>query len=138
VFLVVEKVGKDLAKISCQDGGMTQPVLNRRAFPAGQMIFSEGEPGGNAYLVQSGRVDIVRDIGAADMKTLGTVTPGGLFGEMALIDDAPRMASAIAAEPTVCVVIPKATLEKKLEEADPFIVALIRIFLKNLRSATTH
>jgi CRP-like cAMP-binding protein len=109
------------------------PVLDRKPFQAGFTIFAEGQPGRHAYLVQSGSVEIVKTSSSGPV-VLGRIGVGGLFGEMALIDDAPRMASAIAAEDTVCVVIPKATMEKKMEQADPFVVGLIRILLGNLRS----
>jgi CRP/FNR family cyclic AMP-dependent transcriptional regulator len=108
-------------------------VLDRKPFPAGHTIFAEGQPGRHAYLVQSGSVDIVKD-GTDGPLVLGRIGAGGLFGEMALIDDAPRMASAIARENTVCIVISKAVMEKKLAAADPFVVGLLRILLGNLRS----
>lgn len=60
-------------------------------YTAGQIIFKQGEHGHRMYMVQSGEVDIVY------LDTvLETVGPGGIIGEMALIDHSPRTASAIA------------------------------------------
>jgi CRP/FNR family cyclic AMP-dependent transcriptional regulator len=112
---------------------MPKDILDRRVYPAGTKIFSEGQPGDRAFLVQSGAVEIFKET-PAGIDLLGRIKPGGIFGEMALIDQSPRMATARAAEDTVCVIIPQVTLEKKLAEADPFIVALLRIFLTNLRT----
>jgi CRP/FNR family cyclic AMP-dependent transcriptional regulator len=116
---------------------MTQEILDRRVFPAGAKIFSEGQPGDRAFLVQSGAVEIFKE--AHDgVELLGRIAPGGIFGEMALIDNRPRMATARAAEETVCVVIPQAVFEKKIAVADPFIVALLRIFMANVRTLASR
>lgn len=112
---------------------MTLKVLDRRVFRTGDRIFHEGDPGDRAYLVQKGRVQIVKEC-QDGLRILGHIEPGGMFGEMALIDGAPRMAAAHAIEETVCVVINRKTLEQKLAEADPFLVALLRILLTNARS----
>ena len=66
----------------------------------------------------------------------GIVGRGGIFGEMALIDKAPRMASVSALENTTCVIVTDAVFNKKMAEADSFLVALLRIFVRNIRSLT--
>src|SRR3954454_21291878 len=107
--------------------------LDRREFRSGDRIFREGDAGDRAYLVQKGRVEIAKERGDGH-RILGYIEPGGIFGEMALIDGAPRMAAAHAVEETVCVLISKKILEKKLSAADPFLVALLRILLANTRA----
>ena len=68
-------------------------------FSANQVIFREGEPGDLMYVVQEGEVDILlRD------HLLETVGPGGILGEMALIDATARSATAIAR--TDCKLVP--------------------------------
>lgn len=70
----------------------------------GEKVFLQGEPGDCMYMVKSGRVDII---------TFGTVLenvgPYGHFGEMGLIDDAPRSAAAIAQEKSEVVAVDKDT-----------------------------
>jgi CRP-like cAMP-binding protein len=61
-----------------------------RPFSAGQMIFEQGQPGDVMYAVLEGEAEINRQ-----NRVLEMVTPGGVFGEMALIDQHPRSASAI-------------------------------------------
>ncbi len=70
-----------------------------RRYPAGEAIFSAGEPGDVMYLIQEGEVDIV-----SDGKALRSLGAGDMFGEMALIGDAPRSASAVAK--TDCTLLP--------------------------------
>ncbi len=112
-------------------GGMQ--ALNRKPYPAGAPIFSEGDPGNAAYIVQSGKVEIWV-LEGDEKKILGVIGQGGIFGEMALIDNTNRMASATTIEETVCIAIPDRVFKEKLAKADSFIVALLRIFCNNIRS----
>jgi CRP-like cAMP-binding protein len=66
-----------------------------RTFQPGEMIFSEFEPGDTFYLIQSGRVELVKIIGDIE-KTLDILQPSEMFGEMAILEKSPRSATAIA------------------------------------------
>jgi len=67
----------------------------RRVFQKGDVIFCEYEPGDNFYLIQSGRVQIVKIFSEIE-KTIAVLNPGEIFGEMAILEEAPRSATAIA------------------------------------------
>lgn len=113
-------------------------ILERKTFAEGRVVFREGEEGSCAYVIQTGAVDIVRDTGDTKV-VLGHLEAGSIFGEMALIDHAPRMASAITAEPTTLVLVKEADLRAKLEAADPFVARLLNMLVSNIRSITdTH
>ncbi len=108
-------------------------VLSRRVVHKDQVIFREGEPGNVMFLVQSGRVQIWR--GAPDARVeIGVVPQGGIFGEMAIFDGKPRMASASALEETVLVQIQGDHVREALRKADPVVTKLIRIVLDSARS----
>lgn len=107
-------------------------VLERKVFQMGEMIFKEGDEGHRAYVVQTGGVEIFK-IKEGRKVVLGVVGPGGIFGEMALIDDMPRMANAAAMDVTTVILISRQMLEQKLAKADPFLKGLINIFASNLR-----
>jgi CRP/FNR family cyclic AMP-dependent transcriptional regulator len=62
-----------------------------RDFKAGEVIFKEGDPGTEFFVIQSGKVDI-----QLGNRLLGTLGDHDIFGEMALIDPAPRSATAVA------------------------------------------
>ncbi|MDR1240027.1 MAG: Crp/Fnr family transcriptional regulator [Treponema sp.] len=66
-----------------------------RTFQPGELIFSEFEPGDTFYLIQSGRVELVKIIGDIE-KTLDILQPSEMFGEMAILENSPRSATAIA------------------------------------------
>lgn len=106
-------------------------ILERKVFYAGQKIFSEGEDGDRAYLIQEGSVEILKN-----GLVLGTLSRGELFGEMALVDDEPRMATARAATDVAVVLIERDAFREKLDAADPFIRALLNIFVRNIRTLT--
>ena len=69
--------------------------LFEKEYDAGEIIFSEGDSGKALYIVMSGSVDIVKKADTGS-KVLASLGPGSYFGEMALISDAPRFASAVA------------------------------------------
>lgn len=75
-------------------------VAQAHAFETGQIIVTQGTPGQAFYMILSGRVEIVRE-GAS----LGFFGPGDFFGEMSLLDQAPRSATIHAVEPTSCLML---------------------------------
>ena len=99
-----------------------------RTFDAGEKIFLEDDIGESLYVVRSGRVDVV---------TYGTVLEneraGGIFGEMALIDEGSRSAAAIAAEATEVMAIDKATFLALIREQPEFALHVMRLLTARLR-----
>lgn len=108
-------------------------MFTRKRFAAGEVIFEQGAAGGHAYVVDGGMVEISRSA-RGRTRVLGRIGPGGIFGEMALIDDAPRMARAVAVEDTMCLLVARERFRAKVDAADPLIQALLRIFCRNIRS----
>ncbi|MAV88688.1 MAG: cAMP-binding protein [Rhodospirillaceae bacterium] len=110
----------------------------KRTFKEGKYIFREGEIGDLAFVVLSGTVCISRLVGEKDV-VIGTVGKGGMFGEMALIDNAKRMGSARASGGIVEVlVIDRNQFKQKLINADPFQRALINILTGHVRKMAEH
>lgn len=108
--------------------------LDRIRVAAGERIFAQGDAGHAAYILYQGRVTIFQHHDGHRIE-LGTVGPGGIFGEMAVIDGGRRMATAVAAEDSVMAPVPLAVFEKKLTGSDRFIRALIHLFIKNIRDS---
>ena len=110
-------------------------ALERITFQPGETIFNEGDDGQSAYIIESGMVEIAREVGGKKVP-LGTIDKNGIFGEMALVDDTPRMASATALTDCVLVAASEKSFQDKLDRSDPFVGALLRIFARNIRSLT--
>lgn len=85
------------ASLSRRDIRVVQGFLHQRHYQAGEVIFDAGEEGQALYILLSGQVLICRQ-GQADAPIV-TLEPGDFFGEMALLDDAPRSAQARASSP---------------------------------------
>ena len=97
-------------------------------------VFREGELGDLAFIVKTGEIEIYKTVG--DKKVvLGVLGPGGMFGEMALIDDSPRMASAHTInDGAVVMVISRQVFARKMAKMDPFARGLIKILSNYVRS----
>ena len=114
-----------------------QDDLERIKIQAGEAIFDEGDFGDRAYIVEDGIVEISRKVGGEKM-TLGTVEKNGIFGEMALIDESNRIASAVAVIDTVLIPVPKVAIQSILANADPLLRKLISVLVSNARSLSDH
>ncbi|HYC05719.1 MAG TPA: cyclic nucleotide-binding domain-containing protein [Azospirillaceae bacterium] len=104
----------------------------RKTFAAGELIFAQGEPGDSLYVVEAGSVRIWS--GDPDKPTIiGYVEPGGVFGEMAIFDKQPRMASASALTEATVMRMPASVLRQSLYGADPLLQQLVQILINNIR-----
>lgn len=109
-------------------------ILQRQTFQAGDRIFKEGDEGNQAYVVQSGEVEIVKLIDGVET-VLGSISKGGMFGEMALIDSKPRMATARCSKGATVIVVTRGMFDQKMNKADPFIRGLLNILVDHIRKA---
>lgn len=112
-------------------------LMERIVFEKGTVIFTEGEPGSMAYVVQTGLVEISRAMPGGQRLVLAEVGPSGIFGEMALIDGKPRSATAVALDDTLCVVIREKQMNERLDRSDPFVRGLVRVLVRNVRNTNT-
>ena len=74
---------------------------------AGKYIFEEGDPSDTMYVIQQGEVIIIKDAPGTEPTLLGYRGAGDLIGEISLLNDAPRTASALALEPATLLAIPR-------------------------------
>jgi CRP-like cAMP-binding protein len=84
--------------------------LFEKAYAPGESVFSEGDPGKGLFVVLDGEVEVVRDIGQGPQRIV-TFGPGTAFGELALIDDLPRSATALATVPTRLLILYRSHFE---------------------------
>jgi CRP/FNR family transcriptional regulator, cyclic AMP receptor protein len=74
-------------------------LVHERAYLAGEVIFRQGDPGAGMFVIRRGKVRIVAHLGAQE-RELVQLSQHQFFGEMALLEDAPRSASCVSVEPT--------------------------------------
>ncbi len=108
-----------------------QDEENTDDFSVGQTIFKEGEPGELMYVVQKGEVDIV--VGDQVVETIG---PGGMLGEMALVDASARSASAVAKTDCKLVPLDVVRFQIHVENTPHFAIQVIRVLAERLRRMT--
>ena len=113
---------------------MTKTLFHER-FPSGTTIFREGERGDVAYIIERGKIEIsgLRGDSRVQIAVLGE---GEIFGEMALIDDQPRSATASAMEDTVVLAIHRKRISMGFESIDPLLKLFFRVVLDRLRRST--
>ena len=97
-----------------------------RTFKAGDVIFKEGDDAkSEAFLVHEGKVEVRKNLGGEE-KLLRTLGKGELLGELALFMNAPRSATAIAAEPVTLLLIPANRLDALVRTNSALALAIIK------------
>lgn len=102
-----------------------------------QIIFSEGDEGDCAYIIEKGRVlaFVTKDKEEVPLSILGE---GEIFGEMSLIDNMPRSASVRALEDVRLAIVTKQQVLERVSTADKVVQLLMRVLLKRLRNRNSH
>jgi signal transduction histidine kinase len=82
-------------------------IAQERHFVAGQEIFREGDPGNGVYVIRNGLVEIAHLTDSQNRRVFSRLGPGEIFGEMAVIEDLPRSATATAAKEARVYFVPR-------------------------------
>jgi CRP-like cAMP-binding protein len=96
-------------------------------FQKGDIIFTEHEPGDNFYLIQSGRVQIAKIMGEIE-KTIAILNPSEIFGEMAILEEAPRSATAIALDQVVALEFNRENFDILMSGQPQIALSLLKLF----------
>ena len=107
-----------------------------RVFPEGSYVFREGDTSRSLFYVMGGRIRLEKEAGRI-RKPLAEIGPGAYFGEMAALIEAPRTASAVAAEDSRLAVIGSDTLRDVLRESSEVSLFMLREFSNRLKQTTT-
>lgn len=124
----------DLSEVELERLGS---LARAESIAKGTKIFAEGETGDALYLIESGKVRISKMIPGIGEEALAVLGPGSVFGEMALLDDSPRSADAIAHEACEVFVIERDPFETMLfvdkELAYTVLSGVVRVLAARLR-----
>ena len=108
-------------------------MFNRfsKNFHKGDIIFCEYEPGDTFYLIQSGRVQIVRIMGDME-RHIDILNPTEVFGEMAILEEAPRSATAIALDEVKALEFNRENFEVLMMGNPQIAMKLLKLFIKRI------
>lgn len=112
--------------------GMTENTTPK-TFSNDQIILKQGDMGDSAYIIESGRVEIILTKSDGSEQSLGTRGPGAMIGEMALIDKAPRTATVKAIEDCQLLEITQDDFSQRLDKADPILKMTTQVILTRYR-----
>jgi len=123
----MEKV-KPYAKVAYLEGSETEFT---RAYPKDTMIFAEGQIGQEMYILQRGQVKISKIVGDKEV-LLAILKPGDIFGEMSLIENKPRSASADAYEDAVLLAVNRANFQRMVTTQPQIITRLTTLLAERI------
>lgn len=103
-------------------------------FETGDVLFREGEPGTEAYLLEEGRVRLIKNVGGAE-RSLMVLKPGDLFGESTLIVGSLRTSSAVALSSGLALALDQTTLQHLLEHNPKIASRIVKQLVRRLRDA---
>ncbi len=106
-----------------------------KVFPPGTVLFREGDTGREMYVIQSGKIKISKEV-RGEEQTLATISAGEFFGEMAILNNNPRSATAtvVEEESKVLVIDPK-TFESMIKGNTEIAVRMIKKLAQRLQEA---
>lgn len=105
--------------------GRVMLVMQRRQYHAGERLFEEGQVGKAVFIIKSGKVELTRLVQGGE-RSLGVLEPGQLFGEMALLEEMKRTASATIVEDGEIYLLYTAALDALIRHHPSIGVKLLR------------
>jgi len=102
-----------------------QRILHARSYLQDETVFNETEPGAGLYIIESGRVAISKRMNDGESIVLAEFVEGNFFGELALIEEIPRSATATALEATKLLAFPKPDLDRLMDRQPQLAVKIL-------------
>jgi len=126
------------AEVSEDDLETLADGVRSRGFRRGEVIFHQGDPGDALFVLVSGRVKIPLPSATGDEAILATLRPGDFFGELSLIDGAPRSATAVALDSAQTLVLGRDRVRELVDRVPSFRDALLTALTHEVRRITDH
>src|SRR4029453_18492835 len=112
--------------------------MRTRRFRRGEVFFHLGAPAAPLFILMSGAIKIMLPSDTGDEAILATLRSGDVFGELALLDGAPRSATAVAIEASETAILPRAQFRELLATEPAIRDALLASLAAELRRLTNH
>lgn len=97
IFKILKNV-PTFSELNSKELSEVEKIIHRREYKKGEPIFRMGDPGLGMYIIITGSVNIIEEREGENATTLAVLKDGAFFGDLALLDESPRSASAIAGE----------------------------------------
>jgi CRP-like cAMP-binding protein len=118
--------------LSSEQVGRIAAIATRREAPGGTALFAEGSTGDEMYVLLSGKVRISKRLPGVGEEALAILEPGAYFGEMAMVDDSPRSADALAHTSCAVAVLKREELEQLMFIDKDLAYVLLWTFVRTL------
>ncbi|HSK93648.1 MAG TPA: Crp/Fnr family transcriptional regulator [Candidatus Angelobacter sp.] len=118
--------------------GAIAAQMRRRRFRRGEVIFHQGDLGDSLHVLASGSVKIVLPSPEGEEAIIASLQPGEFFGELALLDDAPRSTTASAVEASETLSLSREHFLRLLSDDPTIVRALLKALAGELRRLTGH
>lgn len=129
-------------QLSKKEIAAVEKLVHTRTYETNETIFSEKDPGGGMYIVMEGNVSIVKNQGGSHEQKLATLEHGDFFGEIALLDESPRTATAVSVGDSKILGFYRTDLyelvERRPKLAVKIIVNLARVVSERLRHSNSQ
>lgn len=124
LFSLMKK--KDLRRIA--------KLAKHHSYKKGEIIVKEGARDGRLFIIISGEVEVIKNLGAGDEKPLRVLRSDNYFGEMALIDDHVRTASVVAKEDTETLSLYQWNIREEIKKYPAIAIELLQTLGRRLRA----
>lgn len=111
-------------------------VTVQRTYARGQYLCSQGDPGDRLFVIAEGLVKVIFATEEGDEMVLATLQPPEVFGELAVVDQAPRSASVMAVEPTRALLLSRSRLQEVMRSSPPVVDAVLTTLAGMVRRLT--
>ncbi|MEZ4669778.1 MAG: cyclic nucleotide-binding domain-containing protein [Anaerolineae bacterium] len=110
--------------------------FTERSFGVNEKIVTQGTLGIGLFIIEKGKADAVRLYPDGTRTVVNTFGPTDFFGELSLLDEAPRTADVVATEPTTCLVLTQLDFISALHEDADIPIVMLKELAKRLRRTT--
>jgi sigma-B regulation protein RsbU (phosphoserine phosphatase) len=121
------------AGMSATERGLLANLLRQVEFPAGTLLFREGDPGDRFYLIIDGEIEVIKALGTPDERTIASRRAGEFFGEMSLFErDGRRTASVVVRSPLRLLEMARADFDLLLQHHPSLAYEVVRALSQRL------
>lgn len=113
-------------------------IVTEEKYEKESVVFKEGDKGDSLYIVKSGKINLTKKDGSGKDSTLASLGEGAVIGDMSLVDDQPRSATAVTERDTNCIVITKEDFTALIADNPEIMQAILRMTTERLRTTNSH